>query len=43
MANVEKYLAELADARCHLPKNKSENSFVGDYAPEMDETLAFEQ
>ena len=36
--NVEKYLAELADACWHFPKNKSENPFVGDYAPEMYKT-----
>ena len=38
MANVKKYLAELADTRSKFPKKKSENPFIGDYAPEMDET-----
>ena len=40
MANVEKYLAELADARWHFPKKKAENPFVGDHAPDMDKTPA---
>ena len=40
MANVEKYLDELADARWQLLKKKSENPFVGDYAMEMYKTPA---
>ena len=40
---VEKYLAELADARCKLKKKKAENPFIGDYATEMDETPPLEQ
>ena len=43
LANVEKYLAELADVCWQLPKKKSENTFVGDYAMEMDETPALDQ
>ena len=43
MANFEKYLAELADTRWQLPKKKSENPFVGKYAPEIDETPALEK
>ena len=43
MANVENYLSELADACWQLPKNKSENTFVGYYAPEMDDTPDMEQ
>ena len=43
MANVEKYLAEFADACWHFPKNKAENPFVGDYSTEMDETPDLEQ
>ena len=40
---MEKYLAELADACRQLPKKKSENPFIGDYTPEMDDTPAFKQ
>ena len=40
---MEKYLAELADARRQLPKTKAENPFVGDYAPGMAATPALEQ
>ena len=43
VANVEKYLAELVDARWQLPKNKSVNPFVGDYTPVMYKTPALEQ
>ena len=43
VANVEKYLVELGGARWQFPKNKSENTFVGDYAPETDKTPALEQ
>ena len=43
MANVEKYFSDLADACWQLMKKKSDNIFVGDYAPEMDETPALEQ
>ena len=42
VSNMEKYLAELADARWQFPKKKAENPFVGDYAPDMDETPALE-
>ena len=43
MATIYKYLAELANARWQFPKEKAENSFFGDYAPEMNETPALEQ
>ena len=43
VTNVEKYLAELADMRWQFLKKKSENPFVGDYAPEMGDTPALEQ
>ena len=43
MANVEKYLAELVDARCHFPKKKAENTFVGNYALETDKTPPLKQ
>ena len=43
MANVENYLAELADACWQFPNNKSEYTFVGYYAPEMDDTPDMEQ
>ena len=39
---MEKYLDELADARWQFPKKKSKNPFIGDYAPEIDETPALE-
>ena len=39
---MEKYLAELDDARCQLSKNKAENPFVGDYVPNMNENPALE-
>ena len=42
MANVDNYLAELADARWQLTKKKSENPVVAEYLPEMDETPALE-
>ena len=42
VANVEKYLAELADARWKFQKKKADNPFIGDYAPEMDENPALE-
>ena len=42
VSNVEKYLAELADARWQLPKKKAKNPFIGDYGPEMDNTPALE-
>ena len=38
VANVEKYLAELDDARWQLTKKKAEKPFIWDYIPEMDET-----
>ena len=38
VANFEKYLVELGDARSQLTKRKTENPFLGDYAPEMHET-----
>ena len=31
VSNVEKYLVELDNARCPLPKKKTEDPFVGDY------------
>ena len=31
VANVEKYLAELDDARWQLPKKNSDNPFLRDY------------
>ena len=40
---MEKYLAKLDDERWQLPKNKAENPFIGDYAPEMEDTPALEQ
>ena len=43
MSNVEKYLAELADACWKFPKKNSENPFLGEYEPGMDETPALEQ
>ena len=43
MANVEKYLAELDDARWQLPKKKDKKLFVEDYSPEMDEAPALEK
>ena len=43
MANVEKYLSELDNACWQLPKKKYNNIFVGDYAPNMDETPDLEQ
>ena len=43
VANVEKYLAELADAHWQLPNKKAGNPFVGYYAPEMEKTPALEQ
>ena len=42
VSNVEKYLAELADACWQLPNNKADNPFLGDYAPKMDDTPALE-
>ena len=42
VANVEKCLSELADARWKLPKNKAKNPFIGYYTPDMYETPAFE-
>ena len=43
VANVEKYLSELSNARWQLPKNKAENSFVGYYATYMEKTPDMEQ
>ena len=43
MKNVKNYLADLANARWQFPRNKTENPFFEDYAPEMDETPALEQ
>ena len=43
MANVENYLSGLASARWQFPENKSENPFLGDYAPEIDKTPSLEQ
>ena len=42
VANVEQYLAELADAHWQLPKKKANKPLIGDYAMEMDETPALE-
>ena len=39
---MEKCLAELADARWQFLMKKAENPFVGDYAPDMDETPPLE-
>ena len=33
---MEKYLADFDYARWQFPKKKAENSFIGDYTPEMD-------
>ena len=35
-------LAELSDASWQLPKKKSQNPFIWDYAPEMNETSALD-
>ena len=43
MANVDNYLAELADARWQLPKKKAQKRFIWDYALEMYDTPALEQ
>ena len=43
MENVEKYLAELDDARWQFPKKKYENCFVEDYARDMDKTHDLDQ
>ena len=43
VVNVESYLAKLGDARWQLPNKKSDNPFLGDYSPEMDETPPLEQ
>ena len=43
VANVENYLVDLDGACWQLSKNKTENPFLGYYAPEMDETPALEQ
>ena len=43
VANNEKYLEELAEARWQFPKKKSENPFVRYYSQEMDETFSLEQ
>ena len=43
VANVGKYLDELADSNWQLPKKKDENPFIGYYAPEMDQKSALEQ
>ena len=40
LADVEKYLSELANAPWQLLMKKSENPFVGYYAPNMDKTPA---
>ena len=42
VANMERYLDELADARCQLHKKKRKNPFIGDYSPEIHETPAFD-
>ena len=36
-------LAELSTSRWQFPKKKSDNPFVGDFAPEMDDTPALDQ
>ena len=36
-------MVDLVDACWKLPEREIENIFVGDYAPEMGETPAFEQ
>ena len=43
MANIEKYLVDLADSRWQFPKKKAENPFARSYEPNMDETPALEQ
>ena len=43
VVNVESYLAKLGDARWQLPNKKSDNPFLGDHSPEMDETPPLEQ
>ena len=43
VANVDKYLVELVDLRWNFYKNKADNPFVGDYAPEMNEIPVMEQ
>ena len=40
MKKIEKYLAELADARWQFQKKKFDNPFIGDYGTEMYETPA---
>ena len=37
VANVDKYLAELSGASWKFPKKKDKNTFVGDYAPDMED------
>ena len=39
---MEKYLSELADARCQLPKKKAEKPFLRNYESDMDETPALD-
>ena len=43
MANIGKYLAELADAGWQMPTKKSYNPLVGDYSPETDKIPDMEQ
>ena len=43
VANIENYLVELGNARWKFPKNKDENPFVWDYAPETDNTPALQK
>ena len=40
---VEKYLDELADAHWKFPKKKAKNSYICDYASEMDKTPDLDQ
>ena len=43
MANVDKYLAELAEAHCQLSKKKAGNPFVRDYVLGMEKHTFLEQ
>ena len=43
VANIEKYLFVLDNARWQFPKKKTESPFVEYYAPEMDKNPALEE
>ena len=43
ISNFDKYLVGLGDTRWQLPNKKDENTFVRDYAPDMNNNLGLEQ